>query len=71
MHAFGVVFPPLFHSLLYWGFAALVVHVCQRLVEHTAFSLDPSSRRISASNASLCIGFIVWALDVVGLFMYG
>ena len=58
-HTFGVAFPPLFHSLLYWGFAALVVHVCQRLVEHTAFSLDPSSRRISASNASLCIGFIV------------
>ena len=70
-HAFGVAFPPLFHSLLYWGFASLVVHVCQRLVEHTAFSLDPSSRRISASNASLCIGCMVWALDVVGLFMYG
>ena len=71
VHAYGVLFPPLFPSLLYWGFAALVVHVCQRLVEHTAFSLDPSSRRISASNASLCIGCMVWALDVVGLFMYG
>ena len=57
-------------SLLYWGFASLVVHVCQRLVEHTAFSVDPSSRRISASHAALCIGCIVWALDVVGLFMY-
>ncbi|RLJ39493.1 EAL domain-containing protein [Acidovorax sp. 106] len=68
--AFGVGFPPLMHSLLYWGFASLVVHVCQRLVEHTAFSVDPSSRRISASHAALCTGCIVWALDVVGLFMY-
>ncbi len=68
--AFVVGFPPPMQSLLYWGFASLVVHVCQRLVEHTAFSVDPSSRRISASHAALCIGCIVWALDVVGLFMY-
>ena len=46
--AFVVGFPPPMQSLLYWGFASLVVHVCQRLVEHTAFSVDPSSRRISA-----------------------
>ena len=68
--AFAVGFPPLLQSLLFWIFASLVVHVCQRLVEHTAFSVDPSSRRISASQAALCIGCIVWALDVVGLFMY-
>ena len=68
--AFAVGFPPLLQSLLFWIFASLVVHVCQRLVEHTAFSVDPSSRRISASHAALCIGCIVWALDVVGLFMY-
>ncbi len=68
--AFGVDFPPPMYSLLYWGFASLVVHVCQRLVEHTAFSVDPCSRRISASHAALCTGCIVWALDVVGLFMY-
>ncbi|HQS22643.1 MULTISPECIES: EAL domain-containing protein [unclassified Acidovorax] len=68
--AFGVAFPPLLQSLLFWVFASLVVHVCQRLVEHTAYSVDPSSRRISASHAALCIGCIVWALDVVGLFMY-
>ena len=67
---FAVGFPPLLQSLLFWIFASLVVHVCQRLVEHTAFSVDPSSRRISASQAALCIGCIVWALDVVGLFMY-
>jgi EAL domain-containing protein (putative c-di-GMP-specific phosphodiesterase class I) len=57
-------------SLLYWAFATLVVHVCQRLVDHTAFSVDPSSRRLSASQASLCIGCIVWSLDVVGFFLY-
>ncbi len=68
--AFAVGFPPLLQSLLFWVFASLVVHVCQRLVEHTAFSVDPSSRRVSASQAALCIGCIVWALDVVGLFMY-
>ena len=67
---FAVGFPPLPQSLLFWIFAALVVHVCQQLVEHTAYSVDPSSRRISASHASLCIGSIVWALDVVGLFLY-
>ena len=63
-------FPPLLQSLLFWVFAALVVHVCQQLVDHTAYSVDPSSRRISASHAPLCIGSIVWALDVVGLFLY-
>lgn len=67
---FAVGFPPLLHSLLFWVFASLVVHVCQRLVEHTAFAIDPSSRRISASHAALCIGCIVWALDVVGMLMY-
>lgn len=67
---FAVGFPPLLHSLLFWIFASLVVHVCQRLVEHTAFAIDPSSRRISASHAALCIGCIVWALDVVGMLMY-
>lgn len=70
MQVFVVGFPPLLQSLLFWVFAALVVHVCQQLVEHTAYSVDPSSRRISASHAALCIGSIVWALDVVGLFMY-
>lgn len=67
---FAVGFPPLLHSLLFWIFASLVVHVCQRLVEHTAFAIDPSSRRISASHAALCIGSVVWALDVVGMLMY-
>lgn len=68
--AFAVGFPPLLHSLLFWIFASLVVHVCQRLVEHTAFSIDPSSRRVSASHAAVCIGCVVWALDVVGMLMY-
>lgn len=66
----AVEFPPLGHAMLFWVFATLVVVVCQRLVEHTAHSVDPSSRRISASHSALCIGCIVWALDVVGLFMY-
>ena len=43
--ALAVGFPPLLQSLLFWIFASLVVHVCQRLVEHTAFSVDPSSRQ--------------------------
>ncbi len=68
--ALAVAFPPLGNAMLFWVFATLVVVVCQRLVEHTAHSVDPSSRRISASHAALCIGCIVWALDVVGLFMY-
>ncbi|AOG21652.1 EAL domain-containing protein [Acidovorax sp. RAC01] len=68
--AMAVEFPPLGHAMLFWVFATLVVVVCQRLVEHTAHSVDPSSRRISASHSALCIGCIVWALDVVGLFMY-
>lgn len=68
--AFAVQFPPLLQSLLFWVFASLVVHVCQRLVEHTAYSVDPSSRRISASHGALCIGCMVWALDVAGLFLY-
>jgi EAL domain-containing protein (putative c-di-GMP-specific phosphodiesterase class I) len=68
--AFGVGFPAPLQGLLFWVTASLVVHVCQRLVEHTAFSADPPSRRVSASHASLGIGCIVWALDVVGLFLY-
>lgn len=68
--AFAVAFPAPLQGLLFWATASLVVHVCQRLVEHTAFSVDPPSRRVSASHASLGIGCIVWALDVVGLFMY-
>ncbi|MDH4416713.1 MAG: EAL domain-containing protein [Acidovorax sp.] len=70
VQAFAVDFPPLLQCLLFWVIASLVVHVCQRLVEHTAYSVDACSRRISGSHAALCIGCIVWALDVVGLFMY-
>ena len=69
-HIFAIGFPSLQHSLPFWVFASLVVHVCQRLVEHTSFSIDTPSRRISASHASHCIGCIVWALDLVGLLMY-
>ncbi len=69
--AFAIGFPAPLAGLLFWVAASLMVHVCQRLVEHTAFSVDVSSRRVSASHAALCIGCIAWALDVVGLFMYG
>ena len=68
--SFDVKFPPLWHGAMFWAFASLVVHVCQRLVEHTAASVDRSSRRISASQAALSIGCMVWALDVAGFFMY-
>lgn len=68
--SFDVKFPPLWHSAMFWAFASLVVHVCQRLVEHTAASVDRSSRKISASQAALSIGCMVWALDVAGFFMY-
>lgn len=70
IQGFGVAFPQIMPSMFYWAFATVVVHVCQRLVEHTAFSIDPSSRRLSSSKAALWIGCIVWALDLVGLFMY-
>lgn len=67
---FDVKFPPLWHAVMFWVFASLVTHVCQRLVEHTAASVDRSSRKISASQAALSIGCMVWALDVAGFFMY-
>ncbi|RUP25344.1 MAG: EAL domain-containing protein [Curvibacter sp.] len=58
--------PMLFFAL----FSTWVVHVSNRLVEHTAWSVDPGNRRLSASYAALIIGCIVWALDIGGLFMY-
>lgn len=63
-------FPSLVPCLLFGTFATLVVHVCHRLVEHTSFSLDPRSRRMSGSMAGYGIGCLVWALDVVGFAMY-
>lgn len=63
-------YPSLLPVLFFAVFATLVVHVCNRLVEHTAWSVDPGNRRLSASHAALIIGCIVWALDIGGFFMY-
>lgn len=66
----SVSFPSPLPMLFFVVFATLVVHVCNRLVEHTAWSVDPGNRRLSASHAALIIGCIVWALDIGGFFMY-
>jgi len=66
----SVPFPFDQKTLLYWGVAALVVHICHRLVEQTSSVSDPLGRRVSVSHAAMCIGCLVWALDVVGFFMY-
>lgn len=66
----SVPFPFSAKTLLYWGFASLVVHVCHRLVEQTSTMSDPLARRVNASHAAICIGCLVWSLDVVGYFMY-
>lgn len=68
--AVSVPFPFSAKTLLYWGFASLVVHVCHRLIEQTSTMSDPLARRVNASHAAICIGCLVWSLDVVGYFMY-
>jgi len=57
--------------LLFMGFAALVVHVCARLIDRVSVTIDPAERRTNIARTSICIGSMVWALDVVGLFLYG
>lgn len=64
--------PLSFHPslLLFMGFAALVVHVCARLVDRVSIAIDSLERRTNTARASICIGSMVWALDVAGLFLY-
>jgi EAL domain-containing protein (putative c-di-GMP-specific phosphodiesterase class I) len=56
--------------LLFVAFACLVVHVGQRMVERTALMIEYSERRSNIVRTSLCMGSLVWALDVSGLFLY-
>ncbi len=67
---FTVSFPLSQQSVLFWVFASFVVHICQRLVEQAGTVVDLPSRRLSVSQSAMCIGCMVWALDVVGFFMY-
>lgn len=61
---------PLFFHILFLVFAVLVVHVCQRLVEHASRHIEPEERQVGISRATFCIGCLVWALDVSGFLMY-
>jgi EAL domain-containing protein (putative c-di-GMP-specific phosphodiesterase class I) len=63
-------FPFNFSLVLFIAFAFLVVHVGQRLVERAALVIEHSERRFSIIRTSICIGSLVWALDVAGLFLY-
>ncbi|QGX40046.1 EAL domain-containing protein [Permianibacter aggregans] len=65
-----VAFPLSFWALGYVLFALLVVHLCQRLVEHAGIAVDHKERFATFANTSLAIGSLVWALDVAGFFMY-
>jgi len=56
--------------LLFISFAALVVHACQRLVERTTIMIEPRERKSAFARAALCVGSLVWTLDVVGLFLF-
>ena len=65
-----IPFPFGVNTLLFGLFAIWVVHVCQRLVEQTSAVSDPLGRCVNASHAALCIGCLVWVLDVLGFFLY-
>jgi EAL domain-containing protein (putative c-di-GMP-specific phosphodiesterase class I) len=56
--------------VLFVAFAYLVVHVGQRMVERTALMIEYSERQSNVVRTSLCMGSLVWALDVSGLFLY-
>lgn len=60
----------IFFHILFLVFAVLVVHVCQRLVEHASRHIEPEERRVGISRATFCMGCLVWALDVTGFLMY-
>ncbi|TDR71597.1 EAL domain-containing protein [Paludibacterium purpuratum] len=57
-------------ALFYGALGALVVHLCQQLVEETSNAIDPASRVIRTSRAAFSIGGLVWVLDVTGFFIY-
>jgi len=56
--------------LLFVGFSALVVHVCGRLIDRVSLTIDPTDRKAAIARTSVCVGSMVWALDVSGLFLY-
>ena len=68
--AWSMPFPAWQAGLLFGIFSTVVVHVCKRLTQYAAFSLDRSSRLLSGSLAASSIGLIVWALDLAGFLMY-
>jgi EAL domain-containing protein (putative c-di-GMP-specific phosphodiesterase class I) len=67
--AWSASFPGLMSGLLYMCFAIPIVHVFDRVAEHTSFSFDPHSRRVSASMAAISVGCMIWALLVVDFSM--
>lgn len=75
MHSLGLLADklllqrPFFH-LLFLVFAILVVHACQRLVEHASQHIEAEEREAGVPRAAFCIGCLVWALDVMGFLMY-
>jgi EAL domain-containing protein (putative c-di-GMP-specific phosphodiesterase class I) len=55
---------------LFMAFAYLIVHFGQHMVERIALMIEYSERQFTITRTSLCVGSLVWALDVSGLFMY-
>jgi EAL domain-containing protein (putative c-di-GMP-specific phosphodiesterase class I) len=52
------------------AFSYLVVNFGQHMVERIALMVEYSERQFTIARTSLCVGSLVWALDVAGLFMY-
>lgn len=62
---FQILFP-----WIYFAFALVVVHACQLLVEHAADQIEPEERRSGILGASMCMGCLIWALDLGGYLLY-
>jgi EAL domain-containing protein (putative c-di-GMP-specific phosphodiesterase class I) len=62
---FQILFP-----WIYFAFALAVVHACQLLVEHAADQIEPEERRSGILGASMCMGCLIWALDLGGYLLY-
>lgn len=59
-----------FSPFLFIAFGTLVIHVGLRLIEHTALIIEHAERKAAIARASICIGSLVWALDVSALFLH-
>ena len=55
---------------LFLLFSIVVVHFCQRLVEYATVVIEPEARKACFVRAAICIGSLVWSLDVMGFSMY-